>query len=182
MAFNSVSDLIVGTVGQVRDLRELPNDNAVINFSLAVTPRKKVDGSWVDDETIWTNVVAWGKDARAFAASNITAGTQLVVHGTRRAVKRDSYVNKSGKEIPERIEQEVTADLIAVAINPFTTVQVTRQQRNGNGTSVPKQHNTSNSTPETSDNSQKSSEDTDFDDPFESNGDALDISDDDLPF
>ena len=137
MAFNQTHQLVVGTLGRSSELRELPNDNAVINFSLAVTPRKKQGNDWVDDETIWTNVVMWGRDARAFDANKFTPGTQLVVYGVIRAVRRQAFTTKAGVEVPERVEQEVTADWAAVAVSPFTTITVNRLQHNGNGSPVP---------------------------------------------
>lgn len=137
MAFNQTHQLVVGTLGRSSELRELPNDNAVINFSLAVTPRKKQGNDWVDDETIWTNVVMWGRDARAFDANKFTPGTQLVVYGVIRAVRRQAFTTKAGVEVPERVEQEVNADWAAVAVSPFTTITVNRLQKNGNGSTVP---------------------------------------------
>lgn len=166
MAFNSVTDTIVGTLGFVGDLRELANDNAVINFSLAVTPRKKQGKEWVDDETIWTNVVVWGRDARAFANNQFAKGTQLVVVGTRRAVRRDAYTSKDGKEVPERVEQEVNAQLIAVAVNPFTSVTVTRITKNGNGTNVPANNTKHEDAPAKQNKSAASDQTVDDVDPF----------------
>lgn len=189
MAFNSFTDTVIGSLGKIGDLHELKNDNAVLNFSIAVTPRKKVNGNWEDDETIWTNCAIWGRDARAMAASQLAPGTQVVVQGTRRAVKRDAYTNNNGQEIPARIEQELNVNFISVAINPFVIINVQKIKNNPNGAptqastsapaqqapaQAPAQQNTASQIPESGNTDSQIPDDSD--DPF-ANSDSGDDGD-----
>ena len=140
MALPSVQEVIVGNIGRVGELRELQNDNAVINFAIATNQRRREGNNWVEGETIWTNCVAWGREARALAAQNFPAGTELIVIGRRSATKRDAYTNKQGEQVPERVEQEVIVNSFGVSVNPFVNVTVTRLQKNGaqGGQSAPR--------------------------------------------
>lgn len=52
-------------------------------FRLACTPRRLVQGTWVDRETTWVNVNAWGRTAQNIRTS-IRKGDPLVVSGKLR--------------------------------------------------------------------------------------------------
>lgn len=91
---------IVGTVGNVYELRQVGKDNrSVIDFSVAVTPRTQVDGEWTDKATIWTNCTAWGRLADSIA-EGWKSGDRVIVRG--RADMKDGYTNKDGVEVPAR--------------------------------------------------------------------------------
>lgn len=131
MALPSVQEVIIGNIGRMGELRELQNDNAVINFAIVTNQRKRQGDKWVDGEAIWTNCVAWGREARALAAQGFSTGTELIVIGRRSATTRNAYTNSQGQEIPERVEQEVIVDSFGVSVNPFVKVSVNRVQKNG---------------------------------------------------
>lgn len=88
---------LVGSVGRVYDLRTVGKDNLeVIDFSLAMTPRKKVNDEWVDGETYWINVTAWGKLAKNISES-FNPGDRVFVIG--RTDMKSGYTNKEGVEV-----------------------------------------------------------------------------------
>lgn len=126
-------EIIEGNLGRISELRELNGGNAVLNISLAVTPRKRVGDKWEDDETVWTECTLWGNLARSFAESNLKAGTQLIVIGTRKAQKRNAYTNSEGREIPERIEQVINVESIGAAITAYRKVLGVETVQRGNG-------------------------------------------------
>lgn len=115
MGFLKHQEVFQGRVGKVSELREF-GDNAVINVSVAESQRKKVDGQWVDDIAIWTEVTVWGDEARMIAKSDIGPGTNVLVAGTRSA--REYEVDGQ-----KRVSQQVTADVFAVAINPWSFIE-----------------------------------------------------------
>lgn len=92
---------VVGTVGNVYDLRENvgSNNSKVIDFSVAVTPRKLVDDEWVDQTTIWTNCTAWNRQAEHISRS-FKSGDRVFVEGV--AEMKEGYTNKEGVEVPAR--------------------------------------------------------------------------------
>lgn len=116
-----IKELIQGTVGRIGELR-VYGDNAVLNASVAVTPRKQVNGEWVDDVPIWTEVTIWGDVARNIAQSDVRPGTPVLIYGTRKARNAEAYQTKDGREVPARVEQSVTADIFAVEITRFSNV------------------------------------------------------------
>lgn len=91
---------LVGSVGRVYDLRTVgANNNEVIDFTVAVTPRKRVDDEWVDGTTYWVTVTAWGRLAKNVSES-FRPGDRVVVIG--RTEMKDSYTNRDGDEVPAR--------------------------------------------------------------------------------
>ncbi len=89
---------IVGNVGNVYDLRTVGQDKReVIDFTVAITPRKRNGNDWVDGTTEWVRVTAWGKLA-ANIAESFRSGDQVFVHG--RVDMKDAYTNKQGVEMP----------------------------------------------------------------------------------
>lgn len=128
-----VREIIQGNVGRIGELRELNGGNAVLNVSVAVTPRKKEGNEWVDDETIWTEVSLWGDVARNFVNSDIKAGTPVVVIGRRSARRVEAYTTKDGREVPEHVEQSVTADSISVEITRWHVITGIDRANNGGG-------------------------------------------------
>jgi len=91
---------IVGSVGRVYDLRTVGRDNIeVVDFTVAVTPRKKSGDEWVDGTTYWITVTAWGKLAKNISES-FRAGDRVFVYG--RTEMKEGYQNNDGKDIPAR--------------------------------------------------------------------------------
>lgn len=136
MAFNNIYTTVMGGLGNVGDLKELSNNNAVINFSLATTERvKNASGQYEDGATKWTNVSLWGRDARAFADAKFAKGTQLAVYGRVTARDVPARTTQDGTELPARTMEQVNADFVAVVVSPFTQITVNRIQ-NANGAPV----------------------------------------------
>ena len=75
---------LVGTVGRIYELRTVGKDNReVIDFSVAVTDRKRDGDDWVDGETYWMTVTAWNRLAKNIAES-LRAGDRVIVDGFAR--------------------------------------------------------------------------------------------------
>lgn len=92
---------IIGNIGKVYEMRTVGKDNReVIDFSVAVTPRKQVDGEWTDGETYWVNITAWGRLA-ANIKDSFKQGDRVFIIG--RTDMKPAYTHKtSGDEIPAR--------------------------------------------------------------------------------
>lgn len=91
---------IIGTVGKVYDLRRVgKDDRAVIDFSVAVTPRTRDGDEWVDKATVWTNCTAWGRLAENIEAG-WKSGDRVFLRGY--ADMKDGYTNKNDEEVPPR--------------------------------------------------------------------------------
>lgn len=91
---------IVGTIGNVYDLRTVGQDNReVIDFSVAVTPRRQVNGEWTDGETYWVTITAWGRLAKNISES-FKKGDRVFVIG--RTEMKPGYTNKDNVEVAGR--------------------------------------------------------------------------------
>jgi len=98
---------VVGIVGRVGDIRELSNNNAVVNFSVASTERRKQDdGTWVDVGTIWTNCQAWGRRARHIHKT-FKPGDRVFVRGEAKFQKE--WTDKDGNKHPA--SEKINADI-----------------------------------------------------------------------
>ena len=58
-------------------------DVSVSTFRVAVTPRLRKDGSWVDGETAWYTVTAW-RTLADHVRDSIRKGDPVIVHGRLR--------------------------------------------------------------------------------------------------
>lgn len=91
---------LVGSVGRVYDLRTVGQDKQeVIDFTVAMTPRKKIDGEWTDGVTYWLTITAWGKLAKNISES-FNSGDRVIVYG--RTDMKPAYTNKEQVEVPAR--------------------------------------------------------------------------------
>ena len=82
-----------GAVGQVRELRFMPDGTAAIDVSVAVTPRKKSqEGEWSDMATMWFTAKFWAKNAEK-AAENVKVGDIMSVAGS---LTMDEFERKDG--------------------------------------------------------------------------------------
>ena len=78
MSVNKV--MLVGRLGQDPDVRYMPNETAVCNFSLATSRRyKNKDGERVEN-TEWHRVVMFGKLAE-IAKEYVKKGSQIYIEG-----------------------------------------------------------------------------------------------------
>lgn len=110
-------ELFMGRIGVIEDVRELANNNCVVNFSIAETPRIKEGDQWVDGPTIWTNVSIFGDEARNLHRS-VKPGTFVMVYGERKARE---YTPKDSNE--KKIIQSVVAHQVGVGITKFNYVE-----------------------------------------------------------
>jgi len=126
---------LVGSIGRVYELRTVGKDNLeVIDFSIAMTPRKRVDGEWTDGETYWTNVTAWGKLAKNVSES-ATPGDRVIVIG--RTEMKAGYTNKDGAEVPAK--PIVVAEFVGLELSshPAHSDRPARGERSDNRSSAP---------------------------------------------
>lgn len=122
------SQTLVGSVGRVYDLRTVGKDNQeVIDFTVAVTPRKRVDGEWTDGETYWVTITAWGKLAKNVSES-LNSGDRVFVHG--RTDMKSGYTNKEGVEVAAR--PILIADFVGLELSyhPAHSDRPARGERN----------------------------------------------------
>lgn len=131
-----IKELIQGNIGRIGELRVV-GTNAVLNLSVAVTPRKKQGDEWVDDETVWTEVTVWGDTARNIVNSDIKPGTPVIIYGTRKARLAPAYQAKNGTEVPERVEQSVTADIFSVELTRWHVITKIEKANNNNAGGAP---------------------------------------------
>lgn len=97
-----------GRLGNDPELKQSNNGTNYCTFSLAHTPRKKINNEWVDGETQWYRVVMF--DKKADQAATLTKGDDVLVFGT---VKLTSYTAKDGTE---KHQLEITGAEIYKAI------------------------------------------------------------------
>jgi single stranded DNA-binding protein len=91
---------IVGNIGRVYEAREVGEQKReVIDFTVAVTPRKKVGDDWTDGDTYWVTVTAWGKLA-VNVKESFNSGDRVFIIG--RTDMKPGYTNKEGVEIAPR--------------------------------------------------------------------------------
>lgn len=104
-----------GRLGNDPEVKQSQNGTNYCTFSLAHTPRKKVNGEWVDGETQWYRVVMF--DKKADQAATLTKGDDVLVFGI---VKMTSYKAKDGTD---KNSLEITGAEIYKAIKANKTEQ-----------------------------------------------------------
>lgn len=70
---------ITGNVGSL-NARDLPTGGHFVQLRVASTPRRLVEGQWVDGVTAWHTVKAWRGLAEQVAAA-VSVGDPVLVHG-----------------------------------------------------------------------------------------------------
>lgn len=121
---------LVGRVGNVYEQRNVGEKNtAVLDFSVAVTPRKKNGDEWVDGETYWINVTVWNRLAENVAAS-LKSGDRVIVLG--RTEMKPGFTKKDGTEAPAR--PIVVADFVGLDLG-FDAAHSDRVSKGGNAKS-----------------------------------------------
>ena len=115
---------IVGNLTDDPELRYTPNGAAVVNFSVAVTPRMRDEGGgWKDGDTSFFRCNAWRNLAENVAES-LTRGTRVVVAGR---LQMRSWETQEGDK---RTVVEIEADEIGPSLR-WATAKVERQGRSG---------------------------------------------------
>lgn len=100
---------IDGRLGGDPKLSYTKTGRAVLAFSLAHTPRTKVDGEWEDGETMWIKVESWGGKAEQAADDpGIKKGGLVSVCGR---LSVETWESRDGQP---RSRPKITADTVAV--------------------------------------------------------------------
>ena len=77
----STSTTIIGNLTNDPELRFLPSGAAVVNFTIASTPRtKNKAGEWVDGETVYLKCAVW-RQAAENVAESLKKGTRVIATG-----------------------------------------------------------------------------------------------------
>jgi single-strand DNA-binding protein len=163
--------VLEGRITRDLELRYTGNGIAVLNFNIAVDrPFKNQQG---ERETDFINVVAFRKTAETIK-QYFSKGQGISIVGR---IQTRNYENNEGRTI---YVTEVVIDQFSFPIQNKNNNQGNQQQNN--------QQNYSNQNQQQNRNQQNNPnnnpfENVDFsDNPFETNEDVTDISDDDLPF
>jgi len=96
-SFNRIT--IVGYLGKDPEIRYTPDGQAVCNFSVATTEKRKDRTGEAQEITTWFKITVWGKRAET-ANQYLSKGKQVYIEGTlrqeewtdREGVKRTSLV------------------------------------------------------------------------------------------
>ncbi len=99
-SFNKIT--IVGYLGRDPEIRYTPSGEAVCNFSVATTERRKDQAGELQDQTTWFRVTVWGKRGE-IANQYLTKGKQVYIEGRLRS---HEYTAQDGTR---RTSLEVTA-------------------------------------------------------------------------
>jgi len=101
-SFNKIT--IVGYLGRDPESRFLPDGNAVCNFSVATTEKRKGRGG-TEEATTWFRINCWGKLAE-ICQQYLSKGKQVYVDGR---LSQAEYTDKDGNK---RTTLEVRADSV----------------------------------------------------------------------
>ena len=92
MSFNKIT--IIGNLGRDPELRYTPQGDAVCDFSVAVSNRKRDKAGEWQDATTWFKVTLWGKKGEN-ASKYLTKGRQVYVEGR---LEVDEWTDRDGKD------------------------------------------------------------------------------------
>lgn len=85
---------LIGHVGMDPQLVEFGENKKLVKFTLATREGYKNNkGEWVND-TVWHNIVAWGKLAESIG-TQLKKGTELFLEGK---ISNRSYEDKNGQK------------------------------------------------------------------------------------
>lgn len=111
---------VTGNVSKPPLLRKTAQEVSVIDFSLAVNPRKKdlASGTWYDGETIWFKVEVWRTAAENVAAS-LKKGDRVMVAGR---LKTEVWTGKTGEPQSSLV---ISADSVGLELSrsPATSLR-----------------------------------------------------------
>ena len=173
--------VLVGRLTRQVDLRYTGNGTAVGTFSMAV--ERTFKNQQGERETDFINCVIWRKAAENFA--NFTRKGSLV--GVEGRIQTRNYENAQGQRV-------YVTEILVENFSLLESRSVTEQRPaeaggagnfGGNQNFNQNQFNSFSNQSQTNNNSSHSapnSSPNQFADPFASNGETIDISDDDLPF
>lgn len=165
--------VLVGRLTKDPDLRYTPNGIAVANFTIAINrPFSNQQG---EREADFINCVAWRKQAENLA-NYMRKGSQIGVDGR---LQSRTFEGQDGKTV---FVTEVVADSVQ-----FLEPKNSTQNREGQGSysSGYQQNQNQNKNQNQNQNqnrNQQATQNQTQTNPFENDGEPIDISDDDLPF
>ena len=118
---------VIGNLTADPELRFTPSGAAVVNFTVASTPRTfdKQTGEWKDGEALFLRCSQWRQPAENVAES-LTRGARVLVHG--RLLQR-SFETKDG-------ERRTVVELAVEEVGPslrYATAKVAKVARGGSG-------------------------------------------------
>ena len=115
---------VVGNLTGDPELRFIQSGAAVVNFTVASTPRTfdRQSNEWKDGETLFMRCSLW-REAAENVAESLTKGTRVIVTG--RLVSRSWEANGEKRTVTEMQVDEVGPSL------RYATAKVTRTQRSG---------------------------------------------------
>lgn len=113
---------VVGNLTADAELRYTQNGLAVVNFTIASTPRTfdKATNDWKDGDALFLRCSAWREFAEHIAGS-LTKGSRVIAQGS--LVQR-SYETKEGEK---RTSMELQVEEVGPSLK-YATAQVTRAQ------------------------------------------------------
>lgn len=116
---------IVGNLTADPELRVTSGNHAVVNFTVASTPRNfdKTANAWVDGDALFMRCTAW-RELAEHIASSIQKGSRIIAQG--RLVQRQ-YETKEGEK---RTSFEIEVDEIGPSLR-YATAQVMRSNTGG---------------------------------------------------
>ncbi len=86
--------ILIGNLGRDPELKYTPSGKAVTTFTLATTDRWTSQDGQKQEQTVWHNIVAWGRQAEVIN-EYLAKGRQVYIEG--RIVNR-SYDDKEGNK------------------------------------------------------------------------------------
>ncbi|WP_062070457.1 single-stranded DNA-binding protein [Demequina sediminicola] len=115
---------VVGNLTADPELRFIQSGAAVVNFTVASTPRTfdRQSGDWKDGDTLFMRCSLW-REAAENVAESLTKGTRVIVSG--RLVQRSFESNGEKRSVVELQVDEVGPSL------RYATAKVNRTQRQG---------------------------------------------------
>jgi single-strand DNA-binding protein len=115
---------IVGNLTADPELRITSGNHAVVNFTVASTPRNfdKTTNAWVDGDALFMRCTAWRELAEHIAGS-IQKGTRVIVTG--KLIQR-AYETKEGEK---RTSVELDVEEVGPSLR-YATAQVVRANQN----------------------------------------------------
>ena len=115
---------VVGNLTADPELRFIQSGAAVVNFTVASTPRTfdRASSEWKDGETLFLRCSLW-REAAENVAESLTKGMRVIVSG--RLVQRSFETNGEKRTVVELQVDEVGPSL------RYSTAKVTRTQRAG---------------------------------------------------
>lgn len=115
---------IVGNLTGDPELRFIQSGAAVVNFTVASTPRTfdRQSNEWKDGETLFMRCSLW-REAAENVAESLTKGMRVIVTG--RLVSRSWEANGE-----KRTVNEIQVDEVGPSLR-YATAKVTRNQRGG---------------------------------------------------